>query len=82
MLRVYVCMYGARTATLAYQTHWKTPFLFQHGRDIHYRLIDGDIWKTVPHHINTTIWSSTCLLAGHMVGVDMVYVLKEIMALG
>lgn len=43
MLRVYVCMYGARTATLAYQTHWKTPFLFQHGRDIHYRLIDGDI---------------------------------------
>lgn len=64
-----VCMYDVRAGLLAYQKHWKPPLLFQHGRDIHYRLIDGDIWKTLPRHINTArIWPCTCLLAGHMGG--------------
>jgi hypothetical protein len=36
-------MYDVAAVLLAYQKHRKPSLLFQHGRDIHYRLIDGDI---------------------------------------
>jgi hypothetical protein len=36
-------MYGVQAETLAYKRTRKAHLLFQHGRDIHYSLIDGDI---------------------------------------
>lgn len=70
MLYAFVCMVYRQRRWPIKRTR-KAHLLFQHGRDIHYSLIDGDIWKTLPHHINIKIWSRTCLHAGHMVGGEM-----------